>query len=133
MPVLTKNPGWSTSADCRDTHLHSETHMRLCGEPTTVSSGERSKKGINNACYTGTIENDCNRAHPGFHYTLLYYAKYYHYCHSVSDCDYHRPGDFGYWVVNAEAGSGGGRRPAGNSSKEIVIFFFFEQRGSKAV
>jgi len=75
MPVLKKNPGGSTSADCRDTHLHAETHMRLCGEPTTVSSGERGKKGISNARYTGTIENDCNRAHPGFLYTLLYHAK----------------------------------------------------------
>jgi hypothetical protein len=98
--------------------------MRLCGEQSIVFIRREKREWIDNARYTGTIENDCNRAHSDFLYTLPYHAKNHHDYHSVSGCDDHRPGDLFYWMVTGEAETGGGRRPAGNSSKKIVIFFF---------
>ena len=124
MPVLKKKSG--RAGKCKivgTTNLHSRNSYEALRRTNYCFIRSAGREGINNACYPGTIENDCNRAHPGFHYTLRYHAKNHHYCYSVSNGDDHRHGDQFHRMVNAEAGSGGGRRSAGNSPEETVIFF----------
>ena len=105
--------------------------MRPGGETDTVVTGSGRRERSTNAHYPGTIENDCNRAHPGVPDTHLYHAKNHRYYPSVSDSVDHRARDQFHWMVNAEAGNRGGRRPAGGSSEEIVIFSWGAKGESK--